>query len=381
MCIELSYNYLLQGSVQRYKNAKLCVAISVLIVIELLMVIRGGLLVARYANPGLLCTHESNNTNSKKEKFESTFKIIVTVFYYMILASLRIIEYLVLGISLIRFVSSMDINCHCCTTVKAALYIIPALILGIITVGFGIQMELAYTHGDTQCYKHWTESWIYIAYCISNIIRYVLAYSVRVIMLTATFRIQDKWVLSDDLKCHVPLSQETTPWEAARDVHNKLSVEYKNCGDVAQKIADIFGPWFIIPWIAFSFVTTINTHDVLMPWWQGSNQTASDWSKAYYLLYHITQLYLLISQYFCGLKMNEYHNNFYRCMRQKQLEAYDDSDYKAHARQMKIDYEIKYNFSPRILGIDIKTSMENPLYIFILLIGIFLGTSNTLYKK
>ena len=195
-------------------------------------------------------------------------------------------------------------------------------------------------------------------------------------MLVATFSVREKWKIPQESE-NMALGNKPA-WEAAKEVHDKFSMEYKHRGEAVENITGIFGPWFIIPWIAFSFVTTIKPHDVLLPWWEGSEKTASDWSRTYYLLYHVTQFYLLLSQYMCGLKMNDYHYNFYRIMRRKQLAAYDDPDYRAYACQLHIDYEKAYNFSPRILKINLKTSMDNPLYVFLLLIAIFLGTSKNL---
>ena len=349
-----------------------------MVLIEVIMFMRGVFLVLRYANPGFLCATGGSGNNSIKYKLETSFKHVVTPFYYSALALIRIVEYLLLGVSIARYVRSTSISYPSRTVINCLLFMCPALILGLITTGFGLAMEVAYNQGNTQCYPHDDSEWYYIVYCCFNFFRYFFAYSVRVSMLIATFRIREIWKLlsKDELKLEQPIPSDARL--AAVSVHKTLSAEYKKRGEHVQKIASIFEPWFIIPWIAFFFVTANNAQDVLLPWWQGSDRNVSDWSKAYYLLYHLTQFYLLISQYVCGLKINEYHDNFYRSMRRLQLEAYDNELYKAQSCQLQVHYEAMNNFAPRIVGINIKTSMESPLYIFLLLIGIFLKTSNTL---
>ena len=356
----------------------LSVVIITVVLIEIVMFMRGVFLVLRYANPGFLCPTGDDGNNLTKYKLEPLFKHVVTPIYYSVLAFIRIAEYLVLGVSITRYIRANSISYPSCTIINWLLLMCPALILGLITTGFGLAMEVAYNQGNTQCYPHDDSEWYYIVYCCFNFFRYIFAYSVRVSMLTATCRIREIWKLLSKDTINLELPVPSDPRLAAVRVHKTLSAEYKRRGEDVQKIASIFETWFIIPWIAFFFVTAINTQDVLLPWWQGTDRTVSGWSKAYYLLYHITQFYLLISQYVCGLKMNEYHDNFYQSLRQLQLEFYDDEEYKVQSHQIQVDYMAMNNFSPQIVGINIKTNMESPLYIFLLLIGIFLKTSNTL---
>ena len=166
---------------------------------------------------------------------------------------------------------------------------------------------------------------------------------------------------------------------AAYEVHYYLSVNYQECGERVKKYFRPFRPWFIVPWLAYSFEVSMNAKTVLSTWWE-DKVGFSSWVQEYALAYNIAHFCLLLVQYLCGIKMNESHQNYYHKVCKLQMNAYDtvfpdvdsaetnsielsqlnsdqvvqvDDDkmklvwkYKAVARSLQITNQINYNFSP-----------------------------------
>ena len=77
--------------------------------------------------------------------------------------------------------------------------------------------------------------------------------------------------------------------------------------------------------------------------------------------------------------MNSHHDLYYELLRKKQLSAYKSSSRRAFARIMYIEKNKKYDFVPRVAFTDIKIRMENPLYVILLLLGIFFTIGGALF--
>lgn len=66
-------------------------------------------------------------------------------------------------------------------------------------------------------------------------------------------------------------------------------------------------------------------------------------------------------------------------MKNDQLERFKDNPSRlSFARQLLIEKEERYDFLPRILGTSITISIGSPLYVIILLAGLFLSVVESL---
>ena len=59
----------------------------------------------------------------------------------------------------------------------------------------------------------------------------------------------------------------------------------------------------------------------------------------------------------------------------------DKVGYQARARELHVDYQIHYNFSPVIWGIHMNISMDTPLYVIVLLLNAFIVLSQSFFDS
>ena len=101
--------------------------------------------------------------------------------------------------------------------------------------------------------------------------------------------------------------------------------------------------------------------------------------RIYYLLYNLNQFVTLLIPYLCAKKINTYHHKYYKTMRMQQLMKFKDKpSCLSFANQLLVEKEERYDFLPRILGTSITISIGSPLYVVILLAGIFLSVAESL---
>ena len=337
--------------------------------------------------PAFSCSNSSVVTDNKTSVYDSW---MVTV-YYIILEVMRFAEYLVFGIhicknwSSTRFSKLKKKRCLLLT-----LSVTPS-VLAIFTVICQIMMEDVHEASYNGCSQYIYASNIYYAYCALNFLRYFLDFSIRLMMLMTTFHVMEIWndsyvELRGNLENQSQVGKSVQ--QRAEEIHSRLSEKYDRAGDEVEKSFKPFRPWFIIPWIAYVYETSISVQNVLLPWEQRVG-LFSLWAKLYTLSYSITQFYLLLIPYMCALKMNGCHQEYCRNTRKLQMEALKFNNitnqskvwYQARARELHVDYQINYNFSPVVWGIHMNISMDTPLYIIVLLLNAFIVLSQSFFDS
>ena len=170
-------------------------------------------------------------------------------------------------------------------------------------------------------------------------------------------------------------------WKMVSSDFQVLSKRYTKIGKQVQVIQDLFQTWFIVPWVVYLIASSLKTYNVLRPWnADGDGDTPlSSIPHIYYLLYNINQFITLIIPYLCAKKINTYHQKYFKIMRDHQLKKFEDDPSRLSlARQLMVDRENLNDFVPRIIGTSITISIGNPLFVIILLVGIFLSVSESL---
>ena len=395
--------------------------------------LKGVFLMSRYgitAN-GKRC--EQNATDNQTMAVVSTVdhEYIFTTVVYGVASVLRIVEYLLLGQQFYYFLFKQKvINVADFYTKHSKRYwyllgfsiiLLPYLLLGLIIPSLGIYQELELTSRLEKCYRHYHE--LYITYCAINIFRYLTAYSVRFMMIFTTLAISKYWFpehsgpprhtsigrsfrrkndsstqnesprnISAHPQIHSVNSnvEEKSPvqtekvlrdWKA---VSNDFQVHYKaysNIGKQVRVVNELFQTWFIIPWVVYLIASSLKTYNVLRPWANDSDVDTppSSIPRIFYLLYNLNQFVTLLIPYLCAKKINTYHHKYYKTMRMQQLARFKDEPSRlSFANQLLVEKEERYDFLPRILGTSITISIGSPLYVVILLAGIFLSIADSL---
>ena len=165
--------------------------------------------------------------------------------------------------------------------------------------------------------------------------------------------------------------------------------KYHKIGKQVQVYQELFQTWFIIPWVIYFINSSLKTYNVLRPWnLDGDGDTPpSDIPSIHYLLFNINQLITLIVPFLCAKKINTYHHKYFKHMRTKQIKRYMNQSDKldprkarclSFARQLMVDRNDRYDFEPRIVGTSITISIGNPLFVILLLMGLFLSISESI---
>ena len=395
--------------------------------------LKGVFLMSRYgitAN-GRRC--EQNATDNQTVAVVSTVdhEYIFTTVVYGVLSVLRFVEYLLLGQQIYYFLFKQKvINAADFYTKHSKRYwyllgfsiiLLPYLLLGLIIPSLGIYQELELTSRLEKCYRHYHE--LYITYCAINIFRYLSAYSVRFMMIFTTLAISKYWFpehsgpprhtsighsfrrkkKGDDknespsnISAHPQIhstnfnAEEESPvqtekvlrdWKAVSSDFQDHYKAYSNVGKQVRVINELFQTWFIIPWVVYLIASSLKTYNVLRPWANDSDGDTppSNIPRIYYLLYNLNQFVTLLIPYLCAKKINTYHHKYYKRMRNRQLVRFKNEPSRfSFANQLLVEKEERYDFLPRILGTSITISIGSPLYVVILLAGIFLSVAESL---
>ncbi len=172
-------------------------------------------------------------------------------------------------------------------------------------------------------------------------------------------------------------------WKAVSEDFHQRTMAYRSIGRQVMLIQDLFQTWFIIPWIVYLMASSLKTYNILRPWNldDDGNSPPSNIPHLYYLLYNVNQFITLLLPFLCAKKINTYHQKYYNTIRESQLKKFwDNPDQLSLARQLNIEKEDNYDFVPRIVLTKISINISSPLYIILLLAGLFLSVSKSLLR-
>ncbi len=384
-------------------------------------ILRGLLLTARYGITGWNKCDFINSTNSEAD---IRHDFIFTTVVYAILSVLRLLEFILLGKQFYYFFFEQD-DTHSsvflirikskrfCYLTGTLLILAPYILLMFAIPGLGIFGEIEYSERSLECSQYYRE--IFIIYCALDFLRYLLAYNVRALMIYTTLYLSKTWFPDDSPPVHTSLAltkvveqthtvseltveyvgqSQTVELSCLTDFQTHLSdwnlvskdwklydKNYTDIGKQVHAIQELFQSWFIVPWVIYIVATSLKTYNVLRPWRADSDGDTpiADIPQIYYLLYNLNQFITLLIPYLCARKMNTYHQKFFNLSRNKQLKkCWGNPSRLTIAQQLEVEWEEDFDFLPRIPGTNIQISLGNPLYVILLLAGIFFSICESL---
>ena len=374
-----------------------CVTFTIFVVVILaIFILRGILLVSHYGTIASVfkCVQDLNQTTAVTTDLSHEY--IFTTVVYGILSILRVLEYSLLAKQFYHFLfeQEVDVSASFEPNKKRLLrflflcfviILLPYFFLGLIIPALGLYQEIVYFERLVpQCYRHY-----YLAFCITDFFRYMSAFTVRIMMIYTALSLKEIWnsvadspdAENPDADTQILPKKIVEDWKVVSSDFQVLSKRYTKIGDKVQVIQDLFQTWFIVPWVAYLIASSLKTYNVLSPW-DADNDIDTPLSNIlhiHYLLYNINQFITLIIPYLCAKKINTYHQEYFKNMRDHQLEKFkDDPSRLSLARQLMVDRDSSNDFVPRIIGTSITISIGNPLFVIIMLVGIFLSVSESL---
>ena len=358
-----------------FKFIVFCAVFGAVLVVFLL---KGVLLIARYATTASCSQNHSNHSTEAETEVRDIY--VLTVIVYSILSILRILEYYLLGIQFYSFLfkqNTVKLNDFFKKPTKDFWYLLslslPYLLFGCSIPAIGVYQELE----SAACF-------VYVAYSVVNFLRYFLAYLVRIAMIYTVLSLRKTWPTvnltgnnnGQNIIGLDPPDDDLKDWRIVSKDYKERAEEYEKAGKKAETIQKLFQTWFIVPWVIYIVASYLKVKDILSPWDDGGGTQAS---QIYYMFYQINQIITLVIPYICAKKINTYHHEYFRSMRNAQLEQFKDAPNRlALARQLRFERQIEYDFEPRIVGTTIIISVGSPLYVTILLADIFLSISKSI---
>ena len=173
-------------------------------------------------------------------------------------------------------------------------------------------------------------------------------------------------------------------WKVVSEDFKQRAINYSNTGNRVLLVQDLFQTWFILPWIVYLMASSLKTYNILRPWnLDGDgNSPPTDIPQLYYLLYNVNQFITLLIPFLCAKKINTYHQKYYKLMRETQLKKFwDEPSRLSLARQLYIEKNENFDFVPHIWGTQVSINVSSPLYIILLLAGLFLSVTKSLLKN
>ncbi len=365
------------------------------------------LLTSRYAQTAerMVCYNSSNGVEVTPAAGK---EYIFTVIMYAVLSLLRLLEYVIIGRSFFIFCMKQNVVRLSEFLTKnpkmffMSILFLPYLFLGISipTVGVYQEIELSKRLFNCNGYRHI----IYYVYSLMDILRYIIAYTVRMMVFFTVLALKKYWICAHDQKpknnTTVKIAEEGVL--EGEDVQNKLeekelkffledwkevsmdykqrAEEYAHIGRKVKVINELFQAWFIIPWIIYFATASLKTYNHTRPWKTGldGEEPSVDIPLVFYILYSLNQLIALIIPFVCINKMNYYHQRYHSVSRERQLSFfYHNVNRYSIAWQLPVEKNSSYDFLPRIWGTDISIDISSPLYIILLLAGLFLSITES----
>lgn len=369
-------------------------------VVLLIFILNAVLLVSRYGltEHGKACEEEIADNKSRST---NTSKVghhyILTSIIIGINNILQFLEYVMLGKCFYSFLFKQNVVKmeppvslfkHCNFYPLLLCLIIPYFLLGLAIPALGIYKEIKYSQQVANCYRHYYE--VYIVYCTVDFLQYICAFTVRMLMMLSTLVIKEFWQIPKEPSQEYMLANNINEenffedWKYVSDDYEKRVDKYQYIGKKVNEIKKQFQAWFIIPWIIYLIASSLKTYNILRPWKvNGDNdddEPLVNIPDITFYLYNVNQFIALFIPYFCAQIMNGCHNKYYNQMRDFQLNRFKNNpSCFSIARQLFIE-KGHFDFLPQIPGTNITVNIGSPLYVILLLSGLFLSVINLSFR-
>lgn len=254
------------------------------------------------------------------------------------------------------------------TAVYMVLHAFAIPILGII---------LETKHGQSNCERYVYEH--HFVYWVFDTVYHLHDVAIYLLMFLATVAVVVLWTVNEENEQDECETQPTSYLDYLKDRevtskdHKTRTEDYLERGRKIERVLEIFQTWFVIPWILYFIGSSLNMNQFLKFWKEGVTGTGQyDLSEITHVVYSAKKIFLLTFAYLCSRTMNAHHQKYTRQSRRKQLDKFKKTASRmALAAMNKIEKEEHFDFVPRVWGTSIKIHMDSPLYIILLLVGIF----------
>ena len=166
-------------------------------------------------------------------------------------------------------------------------------------------------------------------------------------------------------------------WNLASQKFKNWYTSYEKVGKEVMELNNLFKYWFIIPWLAYVLISSLKTATALQPWTLPS-EDPSAFSVIYYGLYNFNQIFTLLVILYFAKRSNYQHNQYVRQLRSIQLSSAINNTELSFAQQLPVEKR-DYDFIPRIWKTNISVEIDNSLYTFSALSGIFFSIARSLF--
>ena len=151
--------------------------------------------------------------------------------------------------------------------------------------------------------------------------------------------------------------------------HYKCVTEYKQRIDKIKPLFRVFQTWFVFQWFHYFFQTVTDFTQTIHQWITGTNHPTL--LIAYRGIHTAFDILAFGIPHVCGLKLNDYHQQYLRDVKRKQLEAAQSKLQYVKAYSLTIEKDSDGDFVPRIPWTGIKIPLHSPGYTLGILLTIF----------
>ena len=158
---------------------------------------------------------------------------------------------------------------------------------------------------------------------------------------------------------------------------NKCKKLYRNTYKDIKGMLKLHRTWFVLQWISYFFLSTTDLvyalRLILPTGFVHMNQNAYRFWMAYIILFFIYEFASFIIPYCCGGLMNHAHAKFYDAMQEKNKSKFDDgdNDFIKKTTEIVIEKDVKRDFVPTIIFVNIDVPINSPGYLISVLFDVF----------
>ena len=151
--------------------------------------------------------------------------------------------------------------------------------------------------------------------------------------------------------------------------HYKCVTEYKQRIAKIKPLFRVFQTWFVFQWFHYFFQTVTDFTQTIHQWITGTHHPML--VIAYRGIHTAFDILAFGIPHVCGLKLNDYHQQYLRDVKRKQLKDTESILQYAKAYSLTIEKDNDGDFVPRIPGTGIKIPLHSPGYTLGILLTIF----------
>ena len=161
----------------------------------------------------------------------------------------------------------------------------------------------------------------------------------------------------------------TVKEKTAIEEHYKCVTEYKQRIAKIKPLFRVFQTWFVFQWFHYFFQTVTDFTQTIHQWITGTHHPSL--LITYRGIHTAFDILAFGIPHVCGLKLNDYHQQYLRDVKRKQLKGAESKLQYVKAYSLTIEKDSDGDFVPRIPWTGIKIPLHSPGYTLGILLTIF----------